>query len=296
MDLGAAIDAYLDHLRGERGLSRHTLSAYGSDLAQLASFAEAREVTTVEALDAAVVSGFQASLGQRGLAPRSAARMLSSVRGLCRFFVRERLIEIDPTALAEGPRLGRRLPRALDEDSVERIVAMPDVTKLRGRRDRAMLFLLYAAGLRVSELVSLRLGDIDLARGAVAPLGKGGKRRVVPVADVAIAEVRAWLENDRPSVAATGDTTLFVSPRGGALTRQGFWKSLRGYARAAGVAGSVSPHKLRHSFATHLLRHGADLRSVQAMLGHASLATTEIYTHVARDQIVDAYRLHHPRA
>jgi integrase/recombinase XerD len=307
LSLDRAIDAYLDHLRVERALSPNTLTAYATDLAKLARFAEERDVRDPRGLDLGVVTAWLAVLAREGLGARSAARHLSALRGLSKFLLREGLIEHDPTSLTARPRLGRRLPRALGESELVRLLETPDVSKLRGLRDRAMLSVAYAAGLRVSELVRLELGDLDLKRGVVQALGKGGKRRLVPLGEVALVHLEEYLraraEDDaarskqgKPRKVAKGDKLVFRSPRGGALTRQGFWKIVGQYARAAGLRGGAHPHQLRHSFATHLLRGGADLRSVQTLLGHAHVVTTEIYTHVTRDHVKDAHRRAHPRA
>jgi integrase/recombinase XerD len=308
MSLDRAIDAYLDHLRVERALSANTLSAYSTDLVKLARFAEEQGVTDPKGLDLGTVTGWLATLNREGLGARSAARHLSALRGLCKFLLREGLIEHDPTSLTARPRLGRRLPRALGEAELVRLLETPDVSTLRGLRDRAMLSVAYAAGLRVSELVRLELGDVDFKRGVVMALGKGGKRRLVPLGEVALLHLEEYLaaravddeQRAKKSPAKRGakkeSQHVFRSPRGGALTRQGFWKIIGQIARAAGLRGGAHPHQLRHSFATHLLRGGADLRSVQTLLGHAHVVTTEIYTHVTRDHIKDAHRRAHPRA
>ena len=304
MSLDSAIDAYLDHLRVERALSPNTTEAYATDLEKLARFAEGRGIARAEELDLGLVTAFLAELAKQGLGARSAARHLSAVRGLARFLVEEGILKRDPTARAARPRLGRRLPRPLDARDMVALIEAPEAATLRGLRDRAMLSVAYAAGLRVSEIVGLKLGDVDLERGIVAALGKGGKRRLVPVGEVALAHLEAYLDarakddaGRRSKSARPKDATvLFRSPRGGALTRQAFWKIVGHYARAAGIRGGAHPHRLRHSFATHLLTGGADLRSVQTLLGHANVATTEIYTHVSRDHVKTAHRRAHPRA
>ena len=304
MSLDSAIDAYLDHLRVERALSANTTTAYASDLEKLARFADQSGVSRAEELDLGLVTAYLGELAKQGLGARSAARHLSAVRGLCRFLVEEGILRRDPTARAARPRLGRRLPRPLDASDLEKLVETPEATSLRGLRDRAMLSIAYAAGLRVSELVGLKLGDLDLERGIVAALGKGGKRRLVPIGEVALAHLDEYLvarEKDdakRPArkQSARDAAVLFRSPRGGPLTRQAFWKIVGRYARAAGIRTGVHPHRLRHSFATHLLAGGADLRSVQTLLGHANVVTTEIYTHVSRDHVKSAHRRAHPRA
>jgi integrase/recombinase XerD len=307
VDLSTAVDAYLDYLRVERGLAKNSIVSYATDLAKLASFAEEQGVTDTALLDTVVITRFLVSLDRSGLGARSAARHLSAVRGFCRFLVRERQNPADPTALIAPPKLGRRLPGTLTFDEIRRLLSAPDVTRPRGLRDRAMLSLMYAAGLRVSELCGLKLGDVDRQRGFVNVLGKGGKRRLVPVGEVALADLDAYLARGRipragPSVSPgrgakrAPTTSMFPSSWGKALSRQAFWKLIVRYARRVGITKPISPHKLRHSFATHLLEGNADLRSVQAMLGHANIATTEIYTHVATDHVRRAHRRAHPRA
>lgn len=289
MDLAGRIDTYLDHLRVERGLAKNTLESYARDLnalaARLGEDARAEDVTEGD------IAALLAANARRGFGARSSARQLSAIRGFFKFLVRERLIERDPTALLDRPRLGRRLPRALSETDVLAIIQKPDASTARGARDTAMLHLLYACGLRVSELCTLKVADLDRERGVVSVRGKGDKRRLVPVGDLALEVIDRYLEK-RP----VGPTPLFLSPSGRALTRQAMWKIIKRYARAAGVTAPVSPHKMRHSFATHLLQHGADLRAVQAMLGHADLGTTEIYTRVAQDHVHAAHKRSHPRA
>jgi integrase/recombinase XerD len=316
VSLDRLIDSYLDHLRVERALSPNTLSAYATDLAKLARFAEEqraddasspRATTAASVLDLGLVTAWLGVLAREGLGARSAARHLSALRGFSKFLVREGLLERDPTSLTARPKLGRRLPRALGESELVRLLDVPDVSTLRGLRDRAMLSVAYAAGLRVSELVRLEMGDLDLERGVVSALGKGQKRRLVPLGEVALEHLGAYLQardadeaaralkSERRARAKGGKNFVFRSPRGGALTRQAFWQILGKIARAAGVRGGAHPHQLRHSFATHLLGGGADLRSVQTLLGHANIVTTEIYTHVSRDHVRDAHRRAHPR-
>jgi integrase/recombinase XerD len=304
--LDAALDFYLQHLRVERALSQNTVMAYGRDLGKLLAFAEASEVSEIEAIDLGVVSGWIREMSRAGLGPRSTARHLSSARGLCKFLMREGVLRADPTALAARPRFGRKLPRPLGESEMLTLIEAPPPDTLRGLRDRAMLSLMYAAGLRVSELVSLTLGDVDRARGIVSALGKGKKRRLVPLGEVALDHLAAYLAAREAEASAKAirlggrnakvSQILFPSPRGGKLTRQAFWKIVGRTARGAGIRGHVHPHQLRHSFATHLLSGGADLRSVQTLLGHANVATTEIYTHVSQDRVRQAYRKAHPRA
>jgi integrase/recombinase XerD len=293
VDLFTAIDAYLDHLRVERGLLPNTVSSYAVDLAKLATFAEQNGVTDTKKIDPVLVTRFFVALDRQGLGARSAARHLSAVRGLCRFLLAERQITADPMALVAAPRLGRRLPQVLTFDEITRLLSAPRPDHPRGIRDRTMLTMMYSAGLRVSELCALRLADVDRQAGFVSVLGKGGKRRLVPVGDVALAALDSYLAQARPPAPAG---PLFLSSWGGPLTRQAFFKLVLRYARQAGITKPISPHKLRHSFATHLLEGGADLRSVQAMLGHAKITTTEIYTHISPEHVWRAHRNAHPRA
>jgi integrase/recombinase XerD len=294
------VDAFLMHLRVERALAARTVEAYGRDLSKLVAFAEARGARKPEQVDLGLISTWLGSLSRAGLSARSAARHLSAARGLMKFLVREGTLSEDPTRLAPRPRLGRKLPHTLTEREMLALIETPDPTTLRGLRDRAMLSVAYAAGLRVSELVGLRLTDLDLRRGIVSAHGKGGKRRLVPLGEVALTHLEAYflrLSEEGPGrTAGAPSAIVFRSPRGGALTRQGFWKIVGRYARIAGLSGRVHPHQLRHSFATHLLAGGADLRAVQTLLGHAHVVTTEIYTHVSRDHVRAAHRRSHPRA
>jgi integrase/recombinase XerD len=294
VQLHAWIDTFLDHLRVERALAKNTLEAYARDLNRLAT--SLGDVDDPRKIDPSHIAELLVSNVRTGFGARSSARQLSALRGFFRFLVRERALDADPTQLVERPRLGRRLPKVLSFEEIERLLAMPDLTKPRGVRDAAMIHLMYASGLRVSELCSLKVGDLDMKAGLVSAFGKGGKRRLVPVGEAALAHLATYLSDVRPHVARPKENVLFVSPRGGALTRQGFWKLLKRYAAAAGITTPLSPHKLRHSFATHLLRGGADLRAVQAMLGHADLGTTEIYTRVAQDHVRAAHARAHPRA
>ncbi len=285
------VDAYLDHLRAERGLAPRTVKAYASDLSRLVQHAEGEGTTDVAELTTSVVASFLVALGKRGVTARTAARYLSSVRGFCRFLVRERAVPSDVCALINRPKVSRRLPKILSAEDVLRLLDAPPAGTRRGRRDRAMLHLMYAAGLRVSELCHLELADVDRRRGVVRAFGKGSKRRLVPVGEQALVTLEAYLVDRAQHRHAASSAVLFLSPRGKPLSRQAFFKAVRSYARAAGIRQPVSPHKLRHSFATHLLEGGADLRSVQAMLGHS-----DIYTHVVGDHMRRAYKRAHPRA
>jgi integrase/recombinase XerD len=295
--LDEAVDLFLDHLKVERGLARHTLDSYGRDLARLGSFLADRGRQDVDDVTELDITDHLLALAEGGLAARSRARALVAIRGLFRHLVGERWLEADPTALIDAPRTAKRLPGVLGEDAVARLIATPPDTP-RGRRDAAMIELAYASGLRVSELVTIALADVNLNQGFVRVTGKGNKTRLVPLHAAAVARLQAVLAERVAWVRDPEERALFLTERGRPMTRQGFWKLLRGYARRAGVrlpTGDVSPHKLRHSFATHLVERGADLRAVQAMLGHADISTTEIYTHVSRARVLEQARKH-PRA
>ncbi len=299
MRLDTALDLYLDYLRVERALSPHTIAAYARDLGKLTAFAESRSAGDPAKINLGLISAWLSSLAKSGLGARSAARHLSAARGLMRFLVREGAIEADPTELTIRPRFGRKLPHALGEAEVVRLIEAPPPTTERGLRDRAMLSVAYAAGLRASELCSLSLGDLDLSRGIVGVTGKGNKRRLVPLGEVTLEHLAQYLAAREQTRAAkrslTRSSVLFPGPSGRAMTRQALWKIVRRTARAAGIKNPVHPHQLRHSFATHLLSGGADLRTVQTLLGHSDVATTEIYTHVSRDHVRAAHRRSHPR-
>jgi len=295
IELDRAVDLFLDHLKVERGLSAHTIDGYGRDLARWLRLLGERGRAVADDVTAADLTDHLIDLAGAGLSPRSRARALVAIRGLHRHLVAERHAGVDPTALIEAPRVAPRMPGVLGEAAVARLLATPRRDTPRGLRDAAMLELLYATGMRVSELVGLPLADVNLAGGFVRVTGKGKKTRLVPIGQPAMDAVAAYLAQRPPCEARA----LFVTGRGRAMTRQGFWKLLRRYARAAGVrlpTGEVSPHKLRHSFATHLLEGGADLRAVQAMLGHADIATTQVYTHVSRARMIETYLAKHPRA
>ncbi|MCZ2074506.1 MAG: site-specific tyrosine recombinase XerD [Bryobacteraceae bacterium] len=292
--LTARIDEYLDFCRMEKGLAHNSLDAYGRDLAKFRSFFLTRGSGIP---DATGVRGYLDYLWERGLSSRSISRNLTTLRNFYAFLLRENYVASDATALISLPRQWKVLPKSLNEGEVDRLLAAPDPARGNGLRDRAMLELLYATGLRVSELCQLELSAIELDLGVVRVTGKGGKQRIVPAGKHAILAVRTYLESGRPALLrGRGSRYLFVTSRGGCLTRQGFWKLLGRYGRQAGVFRRLTPHVIRHSFATHLLEHGADLRSVQTMLGHADISTTQIYTHVTRSRLRKTVDEHHPRA
>lgn len=290
------IDRFLEHLVIERGLAQNSLEAYRRDLARYATYLKGRP-NQATALDRVEVPRYLLVLREAGLSPRSVSRHLSAIRQFHRFLVREGHATEDPTAHLESPRPWRRLPTVLSSEEVDRLLAPREATSPQALRDQAMLEVIYASGLRVSELVGLRLADLDLTVGVVRVLGKGDKERLVPVGDVAVASLRAYLTHGRPRLEKRrASPHLFIGRHGHGLTRQMFWQLLKRYVGAAGIMKRVTPHTLRHSFATHLLERGADLRSVQMMLGHADIGTTQIYTHLSRAHLKAIYDKHHPRA
>jgi len=290
------IEAFLDVLRVERNLARNTVESYRRDLLHFTQFVEAKRrkgLLELSEVDLREFLSFEYDRGQKG---RSTARRLTTLRMFYRHGLKEKWLEHDPTLNVELPKMGRSLPHYLTQEEIESLLAQPDLTTPLGRRDRAMLELLYASGLRVSELVGLASGDVHLDMGFVRVLGKGSKERLVPVGRSALACLKEYLEIARPTLTKKRlSDALFLSNRGGKMTRQQFFLLIKGYAKRAGIKKDVSPHKLRHSFATHLLNHGADLRSVQAMLGHADLATTQVYTHVTPERLKAIHKFH-PRS
>jgi integrase/recombinase XerD len=291
-----AIDRFVDALWMERGLSRNTLAAYRADLRTAAAFLAARGRRLAEAAETDLLA-LLARRVEQGARPRTTARLLSTLRRYYRYELREGRRRDDPTAQIEGPRLGRPLPHSLSERDVEALLDAPDTERAEGLRDRAMLELLYACGLRVSELVALELGALNLRAGVVRALGKGDKERIVPLGEEAVRWVQRYLNRARPELlhGAADCDAVFVTRRGRGMTRQAFWQLIRRHARTAGIERPLSPHTLRHAFATHLLNHGADLRVVQLLLGHSDLSTTQIYTHVAQARLSALHAAHHPR-
>jgi integrase/recombinase XerD len=300
LSIDLAIQQFLDHLRVERELSVATVAAYGHDLGAFVRFLVGRGVVEVADVRTIDVLDYLATLTAQTLSARSQARALVAQRQFFKFLRAERLCETNPTEEVDLPRFGRKLPSYLSLDEVDQLLSAPDRTSPRGMRDSAMLETLYATGLRVSELVKLRLGDINLEAGYLVALGKGKKQRIVPLGEAAVAMVRAYLATGRTQFlresAKISVDAVFLTRLGRRMTRQGFWKIIAAHARAAGIRKPISPHKLRHSFATHLVERGADLRSVQAMLGHADIGTTEIYTHLSRSHLRSVYDKFHPRA
>jgi integrase/recombinase XerD len=289
------LDHFLNYLTVERGLARNTLEAYGRDLARYLDFLDRAGAAQPDQVTAATVLRFLAHLKEQGLSARSRARSLVALRMFHKFLLAEKLATVNPTAQVEAPRGLSRLPQTLAPAEVERLLSAPTGEEPRDLRDRAMFELLYATGLRVSELVGLKLGDLQLDVGYLVAFGKGSKRRIVPMGEAAVAELRHYLALGRPFLDREASPYLFLNRAGQGLTRQGFWKIIKRRAREAGIGKNITPHTLRHSFATHLLENGADLRAVQTMLGHADIATTQIYTHVTRERLRQIHEKYHPR-
>ncbi|MFN8057553.1 MAG: site-specific tyrosine recombinase XerD [Vicinamibacterales bacterium] len=292
----AAVDAYIDHLRVVRRLSLNTVESYSRDLRRLSEFAASTSVP-LTALTPEHLDAFVGDVMGRAYAARSAARIVAAVRGFYRFLHVSRAIRVNPAEDLQAPRAWTALPKYLSVDEVDRLLASPDDSTALGLRDRALLEVLYATGMRASELVHLRVGDVNVDAGFLTCTGKGDKQRVVPVGDEAALRLKAYVFQARPSLQrARPGPWLFVNARGTRLSRVGLWKIVAGYATRLGLRRRLSPHVLRHSFATHLLERGADLRAIQLMLGHADLSTTQIYTHVLESRLKRVYDAAHPRA
>ncbi|MEW8026549.1 MAG: site-specific tyrosine recombinase XerD [Candidatus Thiodiazotropha sp.] len=293
---GTLIESFSDALWMERGLSRNTLSAYQSDLAKVADWLRDNRGYGLLQAKRADLQSYLAVLVKQGRKPRSTARLLSCIRQFYQFALREGWLSADPSVRIDSPKLGRPLPKSLSEGEVEALLRAPDLENAEGMRDRTMLEVLYASGLRVSELVDLRPEQVNLSQGVMRIVGKGGKERLVPMGD----EAQGWLERfySGARIELLGEKVcshLFPTRRGQGMTRQAFWYRIKKHAAGAGISHSISPHTLRHAFATHLLNHGADLRVVQLLLGHSDLSTTQIYTHVARERLKQLHATHHPR-
>lgn len=292
----ALVDAYVNHLLIEKGLSENTLKAYSRDLADYINYLKKNRISRLSAEDTPVVLKYLLDLRDQGLGRRSRARRLVSLRGFYKYLVQEKQIGRDPVTIVDLPKTGIKLPHVLTVAEVSRLLEAPATKTWRGQRDAAMLEMLYAAGLRVSELINLKLQDINLEVSFVRVFGKGAKERLIPIGSCARDRVADYVETARPALLKNeASSFLFVARRGNPMTRQGFWKLLKKYSRAAGIQKAVTPHSLRHSFASHLLEGGADLRSVQMMLGHADIATTQIYTHVALSHLKKVHARFHPR-
>ena len=292
-----AVQAFLDHLSIERGHSPNTLAAYGRDLSQFVEHARKAGAASMDDLTETILIGFMESLRRAGMSPGSISRKLSAIKTFSKYSYREGALKKDFTVNAVGMRGGKKLPSVLSIEEVANLLDQPSGGEPGDIRDKAMMETLYATGLRVTELITLRLIDLNLDVGFIRCFGKGSKERIVPIGQVAIACVNRYLADARPKFARSGSSEfLFLNHRGQRMSRVGFWKIVKKYAAKAGILKNITPHTLRHSFATHLLQGGADLRSIQEMLGHADIATTQIYTHVTRDKLKEVYRESHPRA
>ncbi len=287
------IDLFLDSLWVESGLSNNTLAAYGSDLKIFVKWLNNKTVLEVDGGD---IAAFMESRYKLGLGSRSSARFLSSLRRFYGYLYREGLLTNDPTELIDAPHIGRTLPVSLSENDIELLLEAPEITDILGFRDRAMLELLYATGLRVSELIGLKFDQVSFRQGFVRVLGKGNKERLVPIGEQAMEWLENYTDGARIDILAERQSDfLFVTKRGSGMTRQAFWYVIKRYAKKVGIKKHLSPHTLRHAFATHLLNHGADLRVVQLLLGHSDLSTTQIYTHIAQERLKQLHQQFHPR-
>jgi integrase/recombinase XerD len=297
MEIGPAITSFLTHVRVEKGLSANTVAAYRRDLLKFEAFAKKRKLSLEDVRRDDLVD-FLSSLYHQKLESRTVARHLVTLRNCFRFAQVKEMIAEDPSLNLESPKIRRSLPGYLRLEEVEKLLAQPDEKTPIGLRDRAMLEVLYSSGLRVSELIGLRVMDLDRAAGCLRCIGKGDKERIVPIGKKATALVERYLRDARPKLLGKGANSpaLFLNRRGGSFSRVGVWKILSAYGRQAGLRVALTPHMLRHSFATHLLERGADLRSVQLMLGHSDISTTQIYTHVVEERLKQIYKAHHPRA
>jgi integrase/recombinase XerD len=291
----SVLQIFLDFLSIEKGLSVNTVLSYSRDVQKLSRFFRKEKIYWLKAGEKDLIR-FIHHQSRAGLSPRSMARVISSMKSFYRFLVLDGIIKKNPAVNLSSPKTWLTLPKFLTVKEVESLLSQPEEETVRGIRDKAMLELLYATGLRASELVLLKVKDMNMEDGFLLCFGKGGKERLVPIGESAVEAVRKYLDEARPKLLKRSSEFLFVTQRGGAFTRQGFWKLLKGYARKAGLDMKISPHMLRHSFATHLLERGADLRSVQIMLGHSQITTTQVYTHVSRKRLRRVYDKFHPRA
>ncbi|TCS84078.1 site-specific tyrosine recombinase XerD [Tepidibacillus fermentans] len=291
------IEQFIHYLLVEKGLAQNTLDSYRRDLISYFKFLKTYEISSIEDTNRSHIIGYLLSLKNKGRATTTISRNLASIRAFYQFLVRDRIIEKDPSQNLESPKIDKRLPKVLTVEQVESLLNMPDLKTPVGIRDRAMLELLYATGIRVSELVALNLDDLNMKMGFVKCFGKGSKERIVPLGSLAIKSIQFYLDHARNKlIKGKAEEALFVNHHGNRLTRQGFWKIIKKYAKPASIEMQITPHTLRHSFATHLLENGADLRSVQEMLGHADISTTQIYTHITRSKLKEVYSKAHPRA
>ena len=295
--MDAYIDRFIDHIRVERALSRNTVEAYGNDLKRFNEYLTEQEITDPTQVIEETAEAFLDCLNREGMSVRSRVRYTSSIRSFFNYLMREEIVQANPLELLESPRFLSKLPRYLTSEEIHALLAAPDDTTPWGTRDRAMLEVLYAAGLRITELIELRLNAVNLEVGYLIARGKGDKERIVPLGEDAVKWIDHYISHIRPLLdKGVGSGLVFLNRNGRGLTRQYFWGAIKKYALRAGITKDISPHTIRHSFATHLLAGGADLRSVQAMLGHADITTTEIYTHVERERLKTVHKKYHPRS
>ncbi len=291
------IDSFLTYLTAVKGLSKNTLESYGRDILKLAVFLEGKDITHIDQVGYKHILDFLTYLKEQGLNTRSTSRTLISVRQFFKFLLTEKFIESDPTFLIRTPKIKMGLPETLSLEDVEKLLSSPDESSPEGIRDKSMLEVLYATGIRVSELVELGLNDVNFELGYIIAYGKGSKQRIVPIGEKAKIKLREYLDTSRPRLLKSRTSPhLFVTRLGRKMTRQGFWKIIKAYSRKSGLTKKISPHTLRHSFATHLLERGADLRAIQVMLGHSDISTTQIYTHIERERLKEVHKKYHPRS
>lgn len=291
------VSEFINYLAVERGLAQNTLESYGRDLRQFQAYLQESKIDFMKDLNRSTILTYLNSLQTNGKATSTISRNLAAIKSFYQYLVRERYLEKDPAAHLESPKLEKKLPKVLSVHEVEELLKQPNALLPAGLRDKAMLELLYATGIRVSELISLNISDVNLDMGYIKCYGKGSKERIVPLGSIAAKCVQDYLSKGRPKLVRTyEEAALFINHHGNRLTRQGFWKIIKKYAQEANIIKDITPHTLRHSFATHLLENGADLRSVQEMLGHADISTTQIYTHVTRNHLKEVYDKTHPRA
>ncbi len=291
------IQEFIDYLGHERGLATNTLESYGRDLRQYYGFLSEDTSHTVETASQATIVAYLMLLRKQGKATATIARRLAALKAFYQFMLKENYVAKDPTGDLSSPKLERKLPKVLTVHEVDRLLNRPDTSNATGIRDKAMLEVLYATGIRVSELINLNLGDLDFEEGFVRCMGKGSKERVVPMGEIAMNSLKQYFSKGRPKLVSNPrERAVFLNHHGRRLTRQGFWKIVKKYAAQLKIRKEITPHTLRHSFATHLLENGADIRSVQEMLGHADISTTQIYTHITKDRLKDVYARSHPRA
>jgi len=290
------IDTFLNYLSVERGLANNTITSYREDLNTYLDFIAKSDIDALSKIDKSNITGFMFDQKGRGIAVNSIARRLAAIRMFHRFLTRERIVKSDPSALIDSPKLWKKIPETLTLNEVEELIAQPDVRRSQGIRDRAILETLYATGMRVSEAVNLKKDSVNLDIGFLRCIGKGNKERVIPLGKKAIAAINKYLEKARPKFLKNKESeSLFISRFGRKISRQSFWKILKKYAKSARIKKPIKPHILRHSFATHLLERGADLRSVQEMLGHSNISTTQVYTHIDRNRLKNIHKQFHPR-